>query len=364
MIMLPRTAPSAPAPKRRTRSIWATTAVCLSCAASLPSAVFGQAALPPWISSMPGLEHPAAWAMGEHPLQMGLQQDSRWNGDGQPLMGLWAGAGWQPEAKGGYNRRGPDPLSFGISFKEDPLSTGWRERSLSISAAASASINRDWKAHAGLSVGASAWRLDPASWSWNAQYGPGGFDPQAPTGEEQVDGANGGSRLDVAISLGVSPTRAARRNGKAVFQGAATLHHLSSGKAPHLSPAAGDSIRWRPAWWLEGQGSLDWEKFEWRAWHRGTVQAQSHLLEWGMAVGRPFGTTARFTKTQLSHHIETGLLWRSDGLLRLILGWERNGLRLNTGPAWTVGRLWRPAAGWSLGLTWSPDMQSTVSLQR
>jgi len=352
---------SAASARRHTRLGWS--AVALFCATAVPCTVFGQASLPPWISATPGLEHPAAWAMGDRPIQIGLQQDARWNGEGEPLTGLWFGAGWQPAAKGGYNRRGPDPLSFGIGYKEDPLSTGWRERSVAISASASTPINRDWKAHAGLSIGASTWRLDPAAWSWNAQYGPGGFDPQAPNGEEQATAANGGSRLDVAISVGFSPSRTPPK-GTPSFHGAVTLHHLSSGKAPHLSPVPLDSIRWRPTWWFEGQGDLGSDKFEWRAWNRGTLQAQSHLLELGLAIGRPFGTTARFTKSQLSHHLETGVLWRSDGVLRLLVGWERNGLQLNTGPAWSLGPLWRPAAGWSASLSWSPDLQNALALQR
>jgi hypothetical protein len=331
---------------------------------SLPCSVWGQSSLPPWISPTPGMEHPAAWSMGERPIHIGIQQDTRWNGSGDPLTGLWFGAGWQPQAKGGYNRKSSDPISFGVSLKEDPLSTGWRERSLSVSASASTPISQDWKAHAGLSIGASTWRLDPSSWSWDAQYGPGGYDPLASNGEAIVNEANGGARIDMAISVGISPARIPQRNGGLGLKGALTLHHLSHGKAPHLSPVPQDTVRWRPSWWLEGQGNMGWEKLEWRVWNRGTLQAHSHLLELGMAIGRPFGTTARFTKTRISHHIETGALWRSDGVLRLILGWERNGLSLSTGPAWSVGSMWRPAAGWSVGLSWSPDMQGTVALQR
>lgn len=344
------------------RSHWAVALLCT--ATALPGMLHGQASLPPWISVTPGLEHPAAWAMDDKPLQFGLQSDTRWNGNAEPLNGLWFGAGWQPAAKGGYNRKGSDPVSFGVAFKEDPLSTGWMERALAISASASAFVNPRLKAHAGLSIGLSNWRLTPSSWSWNAQYGPGGFDPQSPSGEEWTDDANGGSRLDVAVSVGFSPARAARQKSQPAFRGALTLHHLSQGTAPHLSPIPLDSVRWRPSWWLEGQGEMGWENLQWRAWHRGTLQGSSHLLELGLTMGRSFGTSARFTKTRLSHHVETGVLWRSDGVLRLILGWERHGLRLNTGPAWSVGPTWRPAAGWSVGLSWTPDFEGALALHR
>ena len=182
MIMLPRTAPSAPAPKRRTRSIWATTAVCLSCAASLPSAVFGQAALPPldivyaWTGTSCCVGHgrtpPCKWACNK--TQGGTATAS-------PSWACGRGAGWQPEAKGGYNRRGPDPLSFGISFKEDPLSTGWRE-----------TFTVDFGSGFGLhqpglesprGICPSAHQLGasiPPAWSWNAQYGPGRIRPASP----------------------------------------------------------------------------------------------------------------------------------------------------------------------------------------
>ena len=204
--------------------------------------------------------------------------------------------------------KAPIPVSFGVAFKEgsafhrvDGTRIGHLRFGIGFRKPETQSPCRivNWPvklAADALTLGAGTHNMDPA-----------GLTPQSPSGEEWADDANGGSRLDVAVSVGFSPARAARQKSQPAFRGALTLHHLSQGTAPHLSPIPLDSVRWRPSWWLEGQGEMGWENLQWRAWHRGTLQGSSHLLELGLTMGRSFGTSARFTKTRLSHHVETGV---------------------------------------------------------
>jgi len=331
--------------------------------ALLPLAADAQGAAAPWISALPGVEHPAIWTMSDRPVTMGVQTQSRWNGNGPPLQATWLAAGWQPSSGKAGRYRNSMPSGFGLTASDDMAAGGWRRRHAALAFSTASALNRDWKASAGLSLGVDQWLLDPANWAWNAQYGAGGYNPAAPSGEQNAS-TTSGTRILAAAGIGLTRIQRSAGNTGSNTRAALTLHHIAQGPMPHLSPEQPDTTRWKYTWWLETGGALDWGDLSWRAWHRGALQGAGKLLEGGVVLGRAFGSTARFTKTQLSHHLETGLLWRSDGVLRMVIGWRRDGLALTTGPGWSIGTLWRPPPGWCLALTWAPDMEGRFALSR
>lgn len=323
----------------------------------------GQESVPPWITAAPGLAHPAAWDMTSRPLTLAVQQQPRWNGMDPTLHGSWLGAGWRPGPTGMGGRRAGGSWGFGLVVQDDPQVTGWRGQTIEAAAATSTRINRDWRATAGWALGLSRWMLDPTSWSWDAQYGPSGYDPTLSSGEQGLAAA-GGTRAEAALSLGLAPADPRPGTADRGPRGALTLRHTLGGRMPHLATDAADTVAWRWSWWAEHGGTFARQRLEWKGWHRGSLQGPGHLLEIGFTLGRNFGTSSRFTRHSMSHQLATGLLLRSDGLLRLAVAWERDGITLTTGPGWTWGTLWRPPPGWTVSLTWAPDPDGSVSLVR
>lgn len=328
--------------------------------------VGAQETVPPWITAAPGLEHPAAWGMEPRPWTFAVQRQTRWNGSDPQAAGSWLGAGWCPGSGSAVSRGNAGDWGFGLVVQDDPLATGWRGQTVEASAATSTLIDRQWRATAAWSLGATRWTLDPATWSWDAQYGPAGFDPSLPTGEA-ASMATGSTRVEAALSMGLASAAPSAAHSRAAGQGtrgALTVRHAFKGRMPHLDPERADTLGWRWSWWMEQGGRLPGGRTDWKGWHRGSLQAGHHLLEVGMTIGRAFGTTARYTKMSMSHHLSTGLILRSDGLVRLAFRWERDGVHLMTGPGWTWGPLWRPPPGWTVSIGWTPDPGGGVSIVR
>ena len=356
---------------KRLSSGWQTGWLKIWCGAFLAGAhltpVSGQETPAPSIYALPGLEHPAAWSLENHSVALGMQRAPRWNEEMQPLESLWLGMGWQPfgdRAQTGIRNQG-QPLAFGLVLKQDPLASGWNQTSVDLSASTSTRLSRNWIGAAGLALGASHWRLDPSSWSWNAQYGAQGYDPTTPTGEAtNGTGLSSGWKWNSALSLAAQSTRTPKSGSMPQIKAAVTLRHVLPAGSPHLSPVHGDTVQWLGHWWAEANGKWGPGQMTWRAWHRGGWQGQSAFGEWGGSVGRTLGQSSRFTNSRTAHVVECGMLIQTTGTLRAVFGWSRGGMQCWLGPGWTWGTLWRPPPGWTLALSWRPEFNSGLSLQR
>jgi len=320
----------------------------------------------PWICALPGLDHPAAWSLEDTPVSIGMQRAPRWNEDLRTLESVWLGVGWQPFAtpsRAGARNKGGQ-TAIGLVLKQDPLASGWSQSSMDLSASTTTRLSRLWIGAAGLAIGASHWRLDPSNWSWNAQYGAQGYDPSSPTGEVSTGESAGGWKWNSALSLALRSTPTQRTGALPELQAAATLRHIVPGNSPQLSPVHADTVKWLGHWWIQAHGDWKQKKVSWRAWHRGGWQGHSALAEWGGTLGRTLGQSSRFTNSRTAHVLECGMLIRTEGTLRAVLGWSRGGMHCWVGPGWTVGTLWRPPPGWSIAFSWRPEYNKGLSLQR
>jgi len=329
--------------------------------------VTGQETPSPFVYSLPGLEHPAAWSLENRSVSLGMQRAPRWNEEMRPLESVWLGMGWQPFGHRNHTgtRNQGQQTAFGLVLKQDPLTSGWNQTCVDLSASTSTRLSQSWMGSAGLALGVSHWRLDPNNWSWNAQYGAQGYDPTAPTGEANSGtGLTSGWKWNSALSLAAQSTRAPKSGSMPQIKAAVTLRHVLPGRSPQLSPVHGDTVQWLGHWWTEAIGKWGPGQMTWRAWHRGGWQGHSAFGEWGGTVGRTLGQSSRFTHSRTAHVIECGMLFQTTGTLRAVFGWSRRELQCWMGPGWTWGTLWRPPPGWTLALSWRPEFHSGVSLHR
>ena len=301
-----------------------------------PVALRAQEALPPWIGGMPGTEHPAAWALQDDTWSFGLQHATRWAAGEETLADQWFGAGWNPTGnRTGWSGSGLDRWAFGTAHSAVQAGSGWRESRHALHAALQVPLDNGWTGSAGFGLGARAWILDGRTWSWDAQYGPGGYDPTASTGEP--DGLVGGAGVEPEVSLGVAAQRSPRGGQGPLLRGAAGLHHVLSVPAPTFQPMAGDTVRRTMSGWFEVEDDLGVKRLTWTAWVRGAVQGPSHFIEIGSSAGWTFGNASRHTRNTLGHRLDIGMLWRSDGRVRIPFSWTHAELRVWTGPGLDVG---------------------------
>ena len=321
--------------------------------------VRAQEALTPWIGGMPGTEHPAAWALQQDPWAFGLQHATRWAGAADPIADQWFSAGWNPTPDGtGWTGAGLGDWAFGTAHSTVQAGNGWRESRHALHAAVRVPLDQGWTGSAGLGIGARTWVLDGRSWSWDAQYGPGGYNPTAPSGEPDglVAGAGIAPELALSIAAGRRP-----RQGPAL-QGAISLHHVLPVAAPTFQPMAGDTASRTVSAWLEVQDDLGVKRMLWTAWWRGAIQGPSQLIELGSTIGWTFGNASRHTRNTLGHRLAVGALWRTDGRFRIPFSWEHGELRVWTGPAFGIGHPSPAAGGWALGAVWAPDFAGSTPI--
>ena len=329
-----------------------------------PTLLFGQQSATPWISGLPGLEHPASWSLESTAIVAGIQRAAKWNEGHAPLEAIWLGAGWHSGMQTNGYRRGRNSPAIGLAVAQDPQAHGWKQTDLTCSASVNAPLSRHWTGAAGIGLGMSHWRLDPMSWSWDAQYGPQGYDPLAPSGENGSTGASAGWKWASTMSIAVQSKAKGTARKTPEISGAASLRHLIPGKSPHLSLTHADTVQWMASWWMEAKGAWSGAPFSWRIWHRGAWQGASVLGEWGISAGTSFGKSSRFTNANNANEFALGILVRTEGTMRATIQWQRGAWRCWMGPGWTYGTLWRPPPGWALALAWSPSEQGGVPLRK
>ena len=235
----------------------------------------------------------------------------------------------------------------------DQQANGWRQGRHLLQGAVRIPLDQGWIGAAGLGVGVAHWNLDGRNWSWDTQYGAGGYDPNAPTGEP--DGLTYGLAWNPEVQAGVAAARPADRGRSGPeWNAAATLHHALRPVQPHFLPVAADTLSRRISWWTEGRGDIGIERIQWCGWHRGSLQGPAAWVELGAGLGRTFGQASRYTRDAQSHHLEVGLLWRSDGLLRLPLTWQHGGITCWIAPGLRSRHPSPAATGWAVAIAWSP----------
>jgi len=320
-----------------------------------------QEALPPWIGGLPGVEHPAAWGLQEGTWAFGLQHATRWTGGQDPFVDQWFGAGWNPTRKRtGWTGSGLGNWAFGTAHSAVQVGNGWKESRHALHAAVQVPLDNGWKGSAGCGIGARSWVLDGREWSWNAQYGPGGYDPTTPNGEP--NGTVDATGLTPEVALGVAAEKQPRAGRGPVMRGAVSLHHILSVPSPGFQPAAGDTVKRTVSGWFAVEDDLGTQRLQWKAWWRGAIQGPSHLIEIGSSIGWTFGTESRHTRNSLGHHLAIGAIWRSDGRFRVPFSWEHGELRVWTGPGLDIGHLSPASNGWALGAVWSPDFTASTPI--
>ena len=331
-------------------------------AAGLPlNHLQGQQALAPWVGGMPGLEHPAAWALQDAPFSFGLQHATRRTGTEDPFTDQWFCVGWAPSRQGtGWNASPLDNWALGTAHGSVQAGHGWRESRHSIHSAVRVPLDQGWTGSAGLGIGVRTWILDGRSWSWDTQYGPGGYNPNSPTGEP--DGVVAGAGVEPEISLGVAAERQPRSGQGPALRGAASLHHVLPMSSPSFQPSMGDTIRRSVSGWFEIEDDLGYRRLRWKAWWRGALQGPSHVIEFGSSVGWTFGDASRHTRNSLGHHLSIGTLWRSDGQFRIPFSWQHGEIRVWTGPGLDAGHTSPMSAGWALGALWIPRFTDSTPI--
>ena len=334
---------------------WARVAVLLL--GALP--LHGQEAVVPWVGGLPGLDHPAAWGLGEGRVSAGVQHAERWTQGQEAFRSHWLGAGWRLQDPS--TARPGAQWTLAWTSMLDPQASGWTEGRHVLQAAVRVPLDRGWNGSAGLGAGVAHWTLDGRNWSWDAQYGPGGFNPAASTGEP--DGQVVGGSWHPEVTLGVAAEKPRRRGQSGpALRGAASLHHALRPVQPHFLPIAADTTSRRVSWWGEGTGNLGLENVQWHAWHRGSLQGRAAFAEIGAGLGRTFGSASRYTRDAQSHHLRIGFLWRSDGFLRLPLTWQHGGVTCWVAPGIRSGHPSPAATGWTAALTWSPVRDGVTPL--
>ena len=327
-------------------SLGAMALACLS-----PLAIQGQEAVAPWIGGLPGLEHPAAWGLGSGRVAAGMQHTERWAEGQDALQSHWMGAGWRLQEAGPSRPSGG--WSLGWTSLLDRQAYGWTEGRHLVQAAVRVPLDKGWNGAAGIGIGVAHWTLDGRAWSWDAQYGPAGYNPSAPSGE--ADNRTYGGAWNPEITLGVAAERPVRRGASGPsLRVAASVHHALRPVQPHFLPIAADTVSRRISWWAESTGDLGFEGVDWQAWHRGSLHGTAGLAEFGGSLGRTFGSASRYTRDAQDHHIRLGILWRTDGMLRLPLTWQHGGVSCWLAPGLRSGHPSPAATGWAVGLTWSP----------
>ena len=325
--------------------------------------VQAQESVAPWISGLPGLEHPAAWSLGTASVTAGAQTESRWAHHGEPLSSFWFGAQWRPELKGKGGRSSErNNWSFGAKTSLEDQASGWKHGHHTLHGALAIPLNRQWQGAAGIGLGVSHWVLDGRPWSWDAQYGPGGYNATAPTGEPESLVVGGSVQPEVSVSL-AAERRVQMRSSQPQYKGAVTLRHLIRNPSPHFLIQHADTTSRHLAWWMEGSSDLGLEDLRWRAWHRGAWQGSAKIMEWGAALSRTFGTASRFTREEMSHDIEWGVLVRTDGLIRLPLLWKHAGLACWIAPGFSLQSASAVSSPWAASVLWSPSGQSVTRVR-
>ena len=320
-----------------------------------------QEALVPWVGGMPGAEHPATWALQEDTWTVGLQHATRWAAGEETMANQWFSAGWNPSGnRTGWSGSGLDHWAFGTAHSTVQAAGGWHESRHALHAALRVPLDNGWTGSAGLGLGARAWILDGRAWSWDAQYGPGGHNPTAPTGEPE--GLVGGAGVEPEVTLSMGAQHSPRRGQGPVLRGAASLHHILSVSAPTFQPMAGDTVRRTVSVWFEVEDDLGVKGLTWTAWVRGAAQGPSHLIELGSSVGWTFGNASRHTRNTLGHRLDIGTLWRSDGGFRIPFSWTHAELRVWTGPGLDIGHPSPATGGWAFGAVWSPDFSGSTPI--
>ena len=250
-----------------------------------PATMAGQEAVAPWASGMPGLEHPAAWGLGTGRVAAGVQHAERWTQGREAFHTQWVGAGWRM-GNGRQAQRGARWTWAGAPCSTARLQGGRKAATSSKGPSGFPGQRLEWRS--GLGVGVAHWTLDGRDWSWDAQYGPGGYNPGAPTGEPE--GLTSGGSWNPEVTAGVAAERPARRgNAAPALKAAVTLHHALRPIQPHFLPIAADTTSRRLSWWMEGEGELGLETLTWRAWHRGSLQGAAAWTEIGGSIGRTLG---------------------------------------------------------------------------
>ncbi len=317
-----------------------------------------QEAVAPWVGGLPGLEHPAAWGIGTGRVAAGVQHTERWTDDPDGAQTHWLGAGWRMQ-DGGPSRGAA--WSLGWSTMLDRQASGWTEGRHLIEAAVRIPLDQGWNGAAGLGIGVAHWSLDGRAWSWDNQYGPAGYNPSAPTGE--AENRTFGGEWNPEITLGVAAERPVQRGRQGpALRAAASLHHGLRPVQPHFLPVVADTTSRRISWWMDGTGDLGVEQLQWTAWHRGSVQGAAGFAEFGGSIGRTFGSASRYTRDAQDHHIQWGILWRTDGVVRLPLTWQHGGVQCWVAPGLRSGHPSPAATGWAVGLTWSPIRDGVTPL--
>ena len=184
----------------------------------------------PWASGMPGLEHPAAWGLGTGGRLQACNMPSAGPKAARPFtpngwapVGEWATAGRRRGARWTLGWSSCSTARLRVDGRPPP-----RRRAVRIPRQ-----RLEWRS------GLGGWRgpldLDGRDWSWDAQYGPGGYNPGAPTGEPE--GRTLGGSWNPEVTAGVAAERPARRGSSAGPQSRRPLHHALRPIQPHFSPS-------------------------------------------------------------------------------------------------------------------------------
>ena len=184
---------------------------------------------------------------------------------GDPIADQWFSAGWNPSPEGtGWSGTGLRNWAFGTAHSTVQAGNGWQESRHALHTAVRVPLDQGWTASAGLGIGARTWILNGQSWSWDAQYGPGGYDPTAPSGEP--DGLVSGAGVAPELALGIAAGRRPRQGP--ALQGAISLHHVLPVAAPTFQPMAGDTASHTVSLG-SNQNDLGVKRILWTAWWRG-----------------------------------------------------------------------------------------------
>lgn len=306
------------------------------------SGALAQDAILPLSQGQSQLDNPAAMVAASEDWEVQMQHAARWGN---------VNTGFNTQALTARKslRWGDMPGQVGLRFVEDRLGPGLSHRAYGVQASIEQQLGRALIVGAGVQLGLAEWSWDLTGLSWGQQYGPGGFDPSAATGED-AELLRGASRYaDWALGVAID------FSGAVNLRGDLALHHGRQNVG--LIDTRADSLAFRFHAGSSMEAPLELGSSQvgtLRIWQRSDLQGGEQLLELGAEIRHSFGHNSQYTRHSRSNEIGIGLAYQNTGALRPIFSWRgaggwsaRLGPTLSTGPSGA-------SQGWALALGFAP----------
>ena len=288
------------------------------------------------------LDNPAAMVGARENWEAQIQQAARW-------ANVNSGFNTQALTARKSLRWGDLPGQIGLRIVEDRLGPGLSHRSFGLQASVEQQLGRALIVGAGVQLGLAEWHWDLTDLSWGQQYGPGGFDPGAATGEdaELLRGASRYADWALGVAVDFSST--------VDLRGDIALHHGRQNVGLLDTRADSLALRLHIGSSLEAPIKLGTRPIgTFKAWHRLDLQGGAKRLELGVELRHRFGHNSQYTRHSRSNEVGIGLAYQSAGVLRPIISWRGiGGWSARLGPALSSGAS-GASQGWALALGFAP----------